>query len=81
MEKERIRSLLVEVLQTQFSTLDMHTSWLSQIESINSVALIILLEKSFLIEVQASELNERNFSNLESVTVWLEKKITDHADR
>ena len=81
MSKEQIRIILVEILKPQYSHLDFNDSLLSQIESISIVTLIILLEKTFLIEVQPTEMNERNFSNLEAVVGWLEKKINSHATR
>ena len=79
MDKEKIRKMLIEILQIQFAGLDLGSPWLQQIESINVVALIIVLEKNFSIEVQAAEMNERNFLDLETVTAWLENKIKYHA--
>lgn len=81
MSKIEIRKLLIQLLKNSFVRINVDNNLMNQIDSIGIVSLIVLLEEKFSIEIFPPEMNDRNFSSLETVTDWIYLKLEKNADR
>lgn len=75
------RNELVGVLLSQHPHLDLNSDLLKQIDSISLVELIMVLEEKFTIRIASTEVSNRNFANIESMSQWIDQKIRTHAKR